>query len=175
MVADFRDQFAQVLKERDVMRNRVAIRQNPVGIVKVEMNQAGHVIPAAKIQSDDVIAQMVGEFLHLESHWMRFHQRHALDVVVCQAARSRHGLKQIAPPQGFFGGLGFRNVDAERMLQFRGIDAVENPGHIEQGSRNQFSGDQARLAQVQSTRAGKDHRLAGLNGHRLVALLVVIA
>jgi hypothetical protein len=54
------------------------------------------------------------------------------------------------------------------------FNAVENTRNIEQGSGYQFSGDQASLAQVQSTRAGKDYGFAGLDGYRLVTLLVVI-
>ena len=165
VVADLRHQFPQVLKESNVVRNRVAVRQNPVWIVEIEMNQAGHVIPAAQVQSDDVIAQVVSELFHLKRQRVRLHQRHALDVVVRQAAPLRQRLEQIAPPQRFFRRLRFRNVDTQRMLQLRRIDAIEDARHIEQRRRDQFARNQPGLVQVQSARAGEDHRAIRLNVH----------
>ena len=72
---------AQVLKERNIVRNGVAIRQHPVRIVKIEVDQARHVIPAPQIQAQDMVAQVVEELFHLERERMRLHQRHALDVI----------------------------------------------------------------------------------------------
>ena len=84
------------------------------------MDQAGHVIPAAQIQPEDVVAQVVEELLHLKGHRMRLDQRHALDVIAGAkplAVASR--LKHVAPPQRLVGRLGLGNVDRERMLEPR--------------------------------------------------------
>src|SRR5207245_11073345 len=95
------NQFAQVLEKLNVVRDGVAIRQHPIGVVEIKVDQAGHVVPAAQVQSDDVIAEVVGKLLHLKRQGMRFNQRHALDVVVRQDAPLRESLEQIAPPQRF--------------------------------------------------------------------------
>jgi len=47
------------------MGNGVAIGQDPIGILDVEMDETRHVVPAAEVQADDVIAQVIDELLHL--------------------------------------------------------------------------------------------------------------
>ena len=69
-VADLRHQLAQILEERHVVWNCVAVREHPVRIVQVEVNQAGHVIPAAEIQAENVVAEVVEELLHLKRQRM---------------------------------------------------------------------------------------------------------
>src|SRR2546429_1817572 len=54
LVANLRNQIAQVLEKRDVVRNRVAVRQHPLRILQVEVDQAGHVVPAPEVQSDNM-------------------------------------------------------------------------------------------------------------------------
>src|SRR5215207_527075 len=49
LVASLRQQLPQLLKERNVMRNRVSIRKDPVNVFEVEVDQTGHVIPATEI------------------------------------------------------------------------------------------------------------------------------
>ena len=119
LVADLRHQFAQILEERHVVRNRVAVGQHPLRIFEIEMDQAGHVIPAAEIQAENVVAQIPGELLHLEGQRMRFDQRHALDGIRWQALGARNHLEKIAPPQRLVRRLRFRNVEAQRMLAAR--------------------------------------------------------
>ncbi len=80
-MANLGDEVAQILEERDVVRNGVAIGKHPLGILKIEMDQAGHVVPATQIQAHDVIAKIPGELFHLKSKRMRFDQRHALDGI----------------------------------------------------------------------------------------------
>ena len=41
--------LAQILEKRHVVRNRVSIRQDPLSVLKVEVDQTGHVVPAAEI------------------------------------------------------------------------------------------------------------------------------
>ncbi len=128
-------ELAQILEEWDVVRNRVTVRQHPVRIVQVEVDEAGHIVPSTKIQPNQMIAQVVCELLHLKCQRVRFHQRHALDVVVRQPAPLCQRLKQISPPACFFRGLGFRDVEAQRMFQLCNVDAIENPANIKQRGR----------------------------------------
>ena len=69
-VANLRHEFTQVLKKWHVVRDRIAVRQHPCRVIEIEVNQAGHVIPAAKIQSEDVFAQVIEKFLHLKRQRM---------------------------------------------------------------------------------------------------------
>ena len=96
-------------------------RAKPSRVFKHEVNQRRHVVPASKVQAEAVVAQIEEKFLHLMRQRMRLHQRHALDVIRGQAFRLGEGLKQVAPPQSFFGGLALRNVDREIMRQ-RALD-----------------------------------------------------
>ena len=56
-----------------------------------------------------------------------------------------------------------------------GSIAIENSRHVEQRGGNQFVRDQAGLVQMQAARPSENHRAAGLDRDRLLALLVVIA
>ena len=116
LVTDFRNQLAQILEERHIVGNGVAVRQNPFGIGQIEMNEGGHVVPAAQIQRHQMVAQVVNELLELEGEGMRFHQRHALDGVIFPTLEARQLLEKIAPPQRFFRRFGFGYVKGERML-----------------------------------------------------------
>ena len=72
LVADLRNEIAQILEESHVVRNRVAVREHPFGIFQIEMDQAGHVVPAAEIQAQDVLPEIPGKLLHLKSERVRF-------------------------------------------------------------------------------------------------------
>ena len=98
LVANLRHQLPQILEERDIVWNGIAVRQHPIGIGQIEINQTRHVVPTPEVQSQDVVTQVVEKFLHLERERVRFHQRHALDVILGPATRLSQGLKQIAPP-----------------------------------------------------------------------------
>src|SRR5258708_30500983 len=63
---------------------------------------------------------------------MRLDQGHALDIIPRPATRGSHRLKYVPPPQSFFRRLGFRNIETKRMLQFSGIDAINDSGDVEQ-------------------------------------------
>ena len=97
-MANLRQQLPQALKKCDIVWDGVAVRQHPIGIFKVEVNQARHVVPSAKIQRQNVLAQVIDEFFHLICQRMRLHQRHALDVVGRPATQLSNRLEEIAPP-----------------------------------------------------------------------------
>jgi hypothetical protein len=101
-MASFGQQLAQALEERHVVRNRISIRKDPVRVFESEVDQAGHIVPAPEIQSDDVIAKLVDEFFHLISERMRFNQRHTLDVAAWKIFCGFDCFEKIAPPQGLF-------------------------------------------------------------------------
>src|SRR5208283_2403512 len=65
LAANLGDQAAQGLEERHVVRDRIAVGQHERGVVQVEMTQACQVIPAAEVQPDDMVTQVVEELLHL--------------------------------------------------------------------------------------------------------------
>ena len=84
-------------KKGNVVRNGIAIGEHPLGLLDIEMNEAGHVIPASEIEAEKVIAEDVGEFLHLIGERMGLDERHAFEGVggetFARAAiwkRSRH-------------------------------------------------------------------------------------
>ena len=115
-----------------------------------------------------MIAQVVDELFHLVSDRMRLYQRHALDVSAGPRARVFNRLEQIAPPQSLFGRLRLRNVKAERMPQTIRVGLIRDHCHIEKRSRHQFIRKDSGLADMQTARAGKDHRAALLNAYGLI-------
>ena len=115
-VTNFRHQQTEILKECHVVRNRIAVWQNPLGIFEIEMDQARHVVPAAQIKRQDVIAKVVRKLLHLIRERMRFNERHALDRILRPAFCLRDCLEQVAPPERFLGRFGFRHVERQRMF-----------------------------------------------------------
>ncbi len=135
LVANLRQKVAQILEERDVVRNGVAIGENPLRIFQIEMDQAGHVVPAPEIQAHDVVAKIPRKLFHLIREWMRFDECHALDGVRGQALQAGDHLKKIAPPESLVGGFRFRNVDAQRMLQRAEIHLISHHRDVEQRSR----------------------------------------
>src|SRR5262249_18398010 len=95
-------------------------------ILQIEMDEAGHVIPTAEIEAEDVSAKVPGELFHLESKRMRLDERHALDGVRGEAFHARDHLEQVTPPKGFVGGLRFRDIKAQRVLEGGEIDLISN-------------------------------------------------
>ena len=86
------------VEKGDIVRDGVAIGKHPGGIVEVEVDQAGHVVPAAEIQAEDVLAKVIKEFLDLVGQWVRLHEGHALDVVARPSSGFGYCLEQITPP-----------------------------------------------------------------------------
>src|SRR5258708_40045974 len=105
---------------------------------------------------------------------MRLDQGHALDIIPRPATRGSHRLKYVPPPQSFFRRLGFRNIETKRMLQFSGIDAINDSGDVEQRGWRGFVKNSC-LVNVQSTGADPNDDGAGLDSHDTVALLVRVS
>jgi len=175
LVANFRHQSAEVLKKCHVVRNRVAIGQYPLGIFEHEIDQRRHVIPAAQVQSQTVIAQVEEKFLHLVGERVRFHQRHALDVILGQAFGIREGLEEIAPPQRLFGGFTLRDVDGKIVRQPSRIDLVPDQSQIEERGRYDLVLDDPALADVQTAGAHPGHGFRALHCDFFISLFVVVA
>ena len=173
-MANLGDEVAQILEERHVVRNGVAIRKHPLRILEIEMNQAGHVVPAAKIQAHDVVAKIPGKLFHLKSERMRFDQRHALDGVRWQALEARNHLEKIAPPERLIGGFRFRDVYAERVLQSAEVRLISHHRDIKERSRKQFPGQNTSLMNVQAARPRENNRSTGVDAHRFVALVIEV-
>ena len=174
-VANLGDQISQILEESYIVRNGVPVWQNPLGIFKIEMDQAGHVIPAPKIQSHNVVAKIPGKLFHLKSERMRFHQRHALDGIRGQALEPRDHLEKVAPPQSFIRGLRLRNVNAQRMLQLVEVHLISDHCHIKKRSGQQFAGQDTSLMNMQSTRPRENHCAAWINSDSFVPLAIEIS
>src|SRR6185295_11663881 len=109
--------MAQGLEERHVVRNGVAVGQHPRWIGEREMDEARHVIPAAEIEPEDVVAQMEEKLLHLEGERMRLDQRHAFDGPVGPVLEALDRMKRFRPPQRLIRRLRLGNVDTRRMLE----------------------------------------------------------
>src|SRR5262249_46160223 len=58
-VTNLDQQIAQVLEELHIVRNGVAVGQHPLRIAQVEVYERCHVIPAAEVETQNVIAQVV--------------------------------------------------------------------------------------------------------------------
>ena len=132
LVAYLRQKISQILEEGHVVRNSVAVGQHPLGVFEIEMDQAGHVVPAAEIQPKDVVPQIPGELFRLKRERMRFDQRHALDRVCGQPFEARNHLEEIAPPKSFVSRFRFRDVDAQRMLQCAEIHLMGHHRDVEE-------------------------------------------
>ena len=175
LVANPRHQVAQILEKGHVVWNRVAIGQHPLRIFQIEVNQAGHVVPAAQIQAENVITQIPGKLFHLKCQRMRFHQRHALDRIRRRSLQSRNHLEEIAPPQRFVRRFRFRNVNAQRMLQRIEVRLIRNHRHVKERCGQQFARQNSRLMQMQPARPRENYRRAGVDAHGLVAFAVKIS
>src|ERR1700682_4367489 len=108
-MADFGQQQAEALEKRHVDGNGIAVGKDVARIVEIKIDEAGHVIPAAEIQTNDMVAKVVEKFLDLIRERMRFDQGHALDEITRPAAEKRKLLKKIAPEERFFRGFGLGN------------------------------------------------------------------
>ena len=127
------------------------------------MDQAGHVIPAAQIEREECVAQIVGELFHLIGQRMRFHQRHALDVVAAASPSHGQGVEQIAPPERFFGRFGSWECRTERIAAAIGQFTLDRSMSASRTSDADmfFALDHASLAQVQSARAERHYCVRG--------------
>jgi hypothetical protein len=47
LVANLRQECAELLEKRHIVRDGIAVRQNPIGVFEHEVGQRGHVVPAA--------------------------------------------------------------------------------------------------------------------------------
>ena len=101
-MADFGHQLAHALEEWNIVGDGVAVGQHPLRVFEIEVDEAGHVIPAAEVEAENVRPQVVDEFFHLIGQRVGFDQRHALDVVLRPATRLGQGGEEIAPPQRLF-------------------------------------------------------------------------
>ena len=159
-VTNFWNQVAQILEKGHIVRNGVAIRQHPLRIFQIAMNQAGHVVPAAQVQTHNVVPQIPGEFFHLKCQWMGFHERHAPDGARRQAFQACNHLEQIAPPQRLVRRIRFGNVNAQWVLQRVEIHLVRDHRHVKQRSGQKFARQNAGLMQVQTAWPRENHRRA---------------
>src|ERR1700732_5177376 len=132
LVASVGQKIAQVLKERNIVRDSIAVGKHPIRIVQIEMDQASHVVPAAQVQRQDVLSQVAGKLFHLVCKRVRLNKRHALDVVCGPSFPAGYRLKNTAPPSGLFGGFRFGNVKRKRMLEFGWVDLKRDKRHVEQ-------------------------------------------
>src|SRR6266850_6735197 len=144
-VANFRQEVAQILEKRDVVRNSVAIGKYPLGVLEIAVDQAGHVVPAAEIEPHDVVAKIPGKLFHLKSERMRFDQRHAFDGVRRQPPEAGNHLEKIAPPESLVGGFGLGNVNTKRMLERAEVRLISDHRDVEERSGQQFPGQNSGL------------------------------
>ncbi len=159
LVAEFGKKGAEILKKGDVVGDGIAVRKDPGGVHQIEMDEAGHVIPAAEIQAEEVIAQMEGEFLELVGEGMGFDEGHAFNGIFRQRAGTRDGLEEVTPPEGFSGGFGFGDIEGKGMGKSSEISLPGDDGHIEERGGEQFAGKHACLMEVKAAGAGEDHGL----------------
>ena len=172
LVADLGHDLAQRLEEGHVVWDGVAVGQHPGGVGEREVDQARHVVPAPQVEGHDVVPKVVDELLHLKGHGMRFHQGHALDVILGPAACLGHGPEDVSPPQPLLGGLRLGDVDRERMLEPGRVDLEGDQRQVEERGGEQLVLDHPRLVQVESAGPDGDHGPALGDGDLAVPLLV---
>ena len=105
---------------------------------------------------------------------MRFHQCHALDVILGQAFLFGESLEEVAPPEGLLCRLALGNVDGKVVRQRGWIDLIPDQRKVEQGSGDELVLDHSTLAEVQAARTHPGDGFRALHGNFLVALLVVV-
>jgi hypothetical protein len=72
---------------------------------------AENVIPASAVQADNMVAQRMQDFIHLEHRWQRFNQQRGLDGAARQVKAVFGIAEDIAPPCRFLPGLSFRQIE----------------------------------------------------------------
>ncbi len=173
-MADPDHEVAHALEERHVVGNGVAVGQHPARVLERVVDQARHVVPAAQVQAQDVVAQRVEELLHLVGERMGLDQRHAADGVAGPATRLGHRLEGVAPPHRLLRRLRLGDVDAQRVPHALGLDLVDDEREVEQRGRGEPAGGHAGLGEVEAAHPAPDDGRAGRDAHPAPALRVLV-
>ena len=156
------DQQARVgAQERFIHGHDLAIRQYAVGIVFQGFDVAENIVPASAVQADNVVAQGVQNFIHLEHGWQRFNQQRGFDGAARQVETIFRIAEDLAPPGRFLPGLRFWQIEirAAAFCQQVLVVVEEIEREIKQAARNGFPtpGDMF-FRQVQAAYATDQHR-----------------
>ena len=160
-MAGFDQQTRIGAQERFVHGDNLTIGEHAIGIIFQGFDVAENIVPASTVQTDNVVAQRMQDFMHLEYGGQRFNQQGGFDGAARQVETIFRIAEDLAPPGCFLPGLRFRQVEiraaAFRQQGFVVVEEIECK--IKQASWNGFStpGDMF-FGQVQAAHATDQHR-----------------
>ena len=161
LVAGFDQQTRVGAQERFIHGHNLAIRQYAIGIVFQGFDVAENIVPASAVQADNMVAQGVQNFIHLEHGRQRFNQQGGLDGTARQVETIFRVAEHFAPPGRFLPGLRFWQIEIRAAAFCQQILVVmeEIKREIKQAARNGFPtpGDMF-FRQVQAAYATDQHR-----------------
>jgi len=105
----------KILEEGHVVRNGVAIGENPFRIGKIEWIKLA-ISPNGRDSARGCGREDPSKLFHLIRKGMRFHERHALDRVCGKAFESGNYLEKIAATKELRRPIRISDVDAQRMF-----------------------------------------------------------
>jgi len=121
---------AQILEEGHVVRNGCCGRAAPTRIFEIEMDQAGHVIPAARDLARGCGREDSRQTLPSDTQGDAIRPAPCTGCV-CGSPLSANHLEKVAPPKSFVSRFGFRDVDAQRMFQRAEIHVIGHHRDVE--------------------------------------------
>lgn len=98
LVAGFNQQARVGAEERFIHGDNLAIRQYAIGVVFQRFDIAEDVVPASAVQTHNVIAQSVQDFMHLEYGRQRFNQQGGFNGATRQVEAIFRVAEHLTPP-----------------------------------------------------------------------------
>ena len=110
-VAGLNQQSRVGAEERLVHRHHLTVRQNAIRMILQRFDIAEDVVPAPAVQTHNMVAQSVQNFVHLEYGGQRFDQQRGFDGAARQLKTVFRKAKDFTPPRGFLPGLSLRQIE----------------------------------------------------------------
>ena len=137
----FNQQTRVGAKERFIHRHHLAVRQDAVRVILQRFDIAKNVIPTAAVEANNMVAQGMENFVHLEHGRQRFNQQSRFDGAARQIKAVLCIAEHFTPPGCFLPGLRFWQIEirAAAFCQQRFVVVEEVESKIEQAARDGFA------------------------------------
>src|SRR5271170_2021534 len=151
------------LEERLAHRHVGAIGRQKGRVFAKALDERENIIPAAAVEADDVVPQLVEDLVHLEGGGQRFDQDGRLERPDGKAELFLGESERVVPEPRLDMALEFRQIESGRRaraaLRLRAMEDVE--AEVEQRSRNFLAVDE-QVPLIEMPAAGAHHQSGGL-------------